>query len=148
VILSGTFSPHIIRLDLETALLSHCAKKNNIGLEETPNTFQLDNAYLGLRMHRWQGRIEAHKPNMAVPSLFIFKSILEVMLQTKYEIRQQKLYWVRELLPELDRRFAGISLEMVFSALRYRFTHSIASADSYLCMQESIQAPEAIGETL
>jgi hypothetical protein len=91
--------------------------RNNSGLENTPNTFQLDNAYLKLRMQRWQGRI-ASSTNQIWPCLspFISKSILEIMLQVNHRLRKRSLL-VRKLLPQLDSRFAEYPLEHGFPPL-------------------------------
>jgi hypothetical protein len=92
-------------------------ERTNTGLEDSPNTFQLDNVYLKLRMQRWQGRI-ASSTNQIWPCLspFIFRSVLEVMLQTKHDLRRRSLL-IRKLLPKLDSRFAQYPLEHGFPPL-------------------------------
>ena len=59
--------PSAQRIDLE----EHYAgviERTNAGLEDSPNTFQLDNIYLRLRMQRWQGRIASStESNLALP---------------------------------------------------------------------------------
>ncbi len=91
--------------------------RNNAGLESCPNTFQLDNAYLGLRMQRWQGRI-ASSTNRIWPCIspFMFRSLLEIMLQTSSRLRQRSLL-IRKLLPELNKRFAEYPLERGYPPL-------------------------------
>jgi hypothetical protein len=87
-------------------IVARCLK----GLDRSPNTFQLDFTYLNLRMQRWQGRI-ASTTNQVWPCLspFMFRSILEIMLQTSHRDRRRSLL-VRRLLPLLDKTFAEYPL--------------------------------------
>jgi len=108
------FDSTIFPADQRVDLVEHFTniiRRNNAGLENTPNTFQLDNTYLKLRMHRWQGRI-ASSTNQIWPCLspFMFRSILEVMLQTDHHLRRRSLM-IRELLPKLHREFSEYPLE-------------------------------------
>jgi hypothetical protein len=93
-------------------------ERANADLQDSPNTFQMDNIYLRLRMQRWQGRI-ASSTNQIWPCLspFMFRSVIEVMLQTKHDLRRRSLL-IRKLLPKLDTRFAQYPLEQGFPPLQ------------------------------
>jgi hypothetical protein len=112
----STLFPSVQRINLEEHY-AEVIERTNAGLEDSPNTFQLDNIYLRLRMQRWQGRI-ASSTDQIWPCLspFIFRSILEVMLQTKHDLRRRSLM-IRKLLPRLDARFAQYPLEHGFPPL-------------------------------
>lgn len=105
-----------VRLDLA----SHFAdviERTNAGLSELPNTIQMDHAYLMMRMQRWQGRI-ATSTNRIWPCLspFLFRSVLETMLQTKARFRQRSLL-IRKMLAEFQPRFANFPLEYGYPAV-------------------------------
>jgi len=85
------FDPTIFQADQRIDLAEHLTnivRRSNRALRKSPNTFQLDNTYISMRMHRWQGRI-ASSTNQIWPCLspFMFRSILEVMLQTDHHLR-------------------------------------------------------------
>jgi hypothetical protein len=103
------------RLDL----VDHFAaviKRTNAGLFNYPNTFQMDHAYLMMRMQRWQGRI-ASSTNQIWPCLspFMFRSVLETMLQTQSLLRWRSLL-IRKMLQEFSPRMAEHRLEHGFPA--------------------------------
>jgi hypothetical protein len=102
-----------------TDLADHFAgviERTNAGLTEMPNTFQMDNAYLMMRMQRWQGRI-ASSTNQMWPCLspFMFRSVLEIMLSARAMLRWRSLM-VRKMLSEFSPRLAEYPLEHGFPA--------------------------------
>jgi hypothetical protein len=103
------------RLDL----VDHSAaviNRTNAGLFSYPNTFQMDHAYLMMRMQRWQGRI-ASSTNQIWPCLspFMFRSVLETMLQTQSLLRWRSLL-IRKMLGKFSPRIAEHRLEHGFPA--------------------------------
>jgi hypothetical protein len=100
----------------------------NAGLSNFPNTFQMDHAYLRMRMQHWQGRI-ASSTNQIWPCLspFMFRSVLEPMLETRALLRWRSLL-VRKMLAKFSPRMAAYPLEHGFPAEPttwrnfYRFT--------------------------
>ncbi len=95
-------------------LVSHLAgviERTNSGLYRCPNTLQMDHAYLTMRMQRWQGRI-ASSTNQVWPclSLFLFRSILEIILQTRARARRRSLL-IRRMLTRLQPQLAEFPLE-------------------------------------
>ena len=100
-------------------LVDHFAgviERTNAGLFDSPNTFQMDNAYLLMRMQRWQGRI-ASSTNQIWPCLspFMFRSVLEVMLATRALLRWRSLM-IRKMLARFSPRMANYPLEHGFPA--------------------------------
>src|SRR5262249_19461631 len=69
--------------------LAAIISRYNRDLVGSPNTAQMDNAYLMLRMHRWQGRI-ASSTDQIWPCLspFLFRSVLETVLETEARYRK------------------------------------------------------------
>jgi hypothetical protein len=103
------------RLDL----VDHFAgviERTNAGLFDLPNTFQMDNAYLRMRMQRWQGRI-ASSTNQIWPCLspFMFRSVLETMLAARAMLRWRSLM-IRKMLARFSPRIADYPLEHGFPA--------------------------------
>lgn len=81
------------------------------GLAHRPNTLQMDQVYLRLRMQRWQGRI-ASSTNRIWPCLspFMFRSVLEVMLRAQTRARRNSLL-IREMLSRFTPDWANFLLE-------------------------------------
>ena len=81
------------------------------GLADRPNTLQMDQVYLRLRMQRWQGRI-ASSTNRIWPCLspFMFRSVLEVMLRAQTRARRNSLL-IREMLSKFTPDWANALLE-------------------------------------
>lgn len=110
----------LFRAEIKLRLVPHFAEvieQTNRGLFDTPNTFQMDHAYLKMRMQRWQGRI-ASSTNRLWPCLspFMFSSVLEVMLRTTGALRKRSLM-VREMLARFQPKFASFPLEHGYPAL-------------------------------
>ena len=85
-------------------------------LKELPNTFQMDYAYLRMRMRSWQGSI-ASSTNKIWPALsfFMLKNIVEIFLQVQPSIRRRNLF-VRKILARKHPEFAKIPLEHGYPA--------------------------------
>ena len=113
------FSPEH-RLNLVSHFTS-MIQRANVGLEEFPNTLQMDNAYLRLRMQRWQGKI-ASSTNQLWPCLSpcMFRSVLEVMLQTSTNFRRRGLV-VRQMLEDRLPQLASFPLEHGWPAVPVRW---------------------------
>ncbi len=112
--------PMEIRLDL-VSHFSRMIETANLGLEALPNTAQMDHAYLRLRMQRWQGRL-ASSTNQLWPcfSPCMFRSVLEVMLQTSTHLRRRGLL-VREMLEKVLPKLAVFPLEHGWPAVPVRW---------------------------
>jgi hypothetical protein len=113
-----TFS--LFKPALRLELVSHFAQiveRSNSGLFSTPNTFQMDHAYLTMRMQRWQGRI-ASSTNQLWPCLspFMFRSVLETMLQSKVSVRKRSLL-IRCMLARFQPQVANFPLEHGYPAV-------------------------------
>lgn len=111
-------------------LVAHFAaviERANAGLDDWPNTAQMDHAYLQLRMQRWQGRI-ASSTDQVRPCLspFMFRAVLETLLQTEHGLRQRGLL-VRKLLARLQPRLAAYPLVNGYPAgpLTWRSLHRL-----------------------
>ncbi len=87
------------------------ADRTIVGLEAHPNTFQMDVAYLRMRMQRWQGRI-ASSTNRIWPCLspFMSRMVLETMLQTRFAARERSRL-IRLMLANYKPRLAAYPLE-------------------------------------
>jgi asparagine synthase (glutamine-hydrolysing) len=106
---SSLFQPQ-----LRVNLVEHMAgvvDRTIAGLERCANTFQMDAAYLRMRMQRWQGRI-ASSTDRIWPCLspFMFRPALETMLQARYSARERSLL-ARLMLAKYQPRLAAYPLE-------------------------------------
>jgi hypothetical protein len=114
------YDPSLFEPNTRLNLVSHFAgiiARTNAGLSDLPNTLQMDHAYLMLRMQRWQGKI-ASSTNQLWPSLspFLFRSVLETMLQATTRSRRRSLL-IRKVLAALQPRLAAFPLEHGYPAL-------------------------------
>ena len=112
-------SPQLFDAAATMHLIEHFTEmiqRANVELSGKPNTLQMDNTYLQLRMHRWQGRI-ASATDQLRPCLspFMLRPALEVMLQATPRIRQRSLL-VRAMLKRLQPRLAAAPLEHGYPA--------------------------------
>ncbi len=116
----ATLFPANIRLNL-VAHLSDVIKRTNTGLSNLPNTLQMDHAYLAMRMQRWQGRL-ASSTNRLWPCLspFLFRSVLETMLQTATRLRRRSGL-IRYMLADFQPRLAEFPLEHGYPAAPVRW---------------------------
>jgi hypothetical protein len=120
--------PHfrLLRKELDFDLadfLARAIEQTNCGLEDAPNTLQLDHLYMMMRMQRWQGRI-ASSTNRLWPclSLLGMRSILEPILEAKPSARERS-YLVRFLLSRYMPELAKIPLEHGYPAEPLRITN-------------------------
>ena len=100
-------------------MIAHFAEvieRTNDGLFDCRNTFQMDHAYLMMRMQRWQGRI-ASATNRIWPCLspFMFRSVLEAMLSVRTILRWRSLL-IRKMLAKYSPQMAAQPLEHGFPA--------------------------------
>jgi len=119
------FAPHPLQVQLfpqntRLDLLSHFTdmiERTNANIYELPNTLQMDHAYLMMRMQRWQGRI-ASSTNRIWPcfSLFLLRSVLETLLQTRSRFRHYGSL-IRSTLLALQPKLAAVPLEHGYPAL-------------------------------
>jgi asparagine synthase (glutamine-hydrolysing) len=112
----GLLFPPDQRLDI----VSHFARvvdESNAGLYATPNTFQMDHAYLTMRMQRWQGRI-ASSTNQVWPCLspFMFRPVLGAMMEARPELRKRSLM-IRQMLARYQPKLANFPLEHGYPAV-------------------------------
>jgi hypothetical protein len=97
-------------LDL-AAHLAAIIERCNRELDGAPNTAQMDNAYLMLRMQRWQGRIASSTDQLwPCLSLFLFRSVIETALQTAPRARTGNRL-ARQVIAKLDAALAAHPLE-------------------------------------
>ena len=86
------------------------------GLSDFPNTFQMDIAYLRMRMQSWQGRIASSTDKIwPCISPFMFRSVLETMLQAGVAVRRRSLL-VRRMLAKYQPAMADYPLEHGYPA--------------------------------
>ena len=116
----GDHRANLILPDSRLALVEHFTRmidETLAGLTDSPNNFQMDVVYLRLRMQRWQGRI-ASSTNRIWPcvSPFMFKSVLETMLQIENKLRQRSLL-VRKVIERLSKELAMVPLEHGYPAV-------------------------------
>lgn len=114
-----TYDASILPAEKRMDLVQHFAEvidRTNSGLTGCPNTFQMDHAYLIMRMQRWQGRI-ASSTNQIWPCLspFMFRSVLETMLETQAMSRWRSLM-IRKMLARHSPTMAAYPLEHGFPA--------------------------------
>jgi len=114
------YDPFLFGPGTRLDLVSHVAgiiERTNAGLSSLPNTLQMDHTYLMLRMQRWQGKI-ASSTNQLWPSLspFLFRSVLETMLQATTRSRRRSLL-IRKVLAALQPQLAEFPLEHGHPAL-------------------------------
>lgn len=98
------------------ASLTEVMQRAVLPLQDAPNTFQMDMAYLTLRMQRWQGRI-ASSTNRLWPCLspLMFRGVVETILQSRFASRERS-YLVRKLLARYAPRFSEFPLEHGYPA--------------------------------
>ncbi len=101
---------------------AHVISEANAGLEQHPNTAQLDNVYLTLRMQRWQGRI-ASATNRLWPcaSPFMCREPMEQALGAPPAVRLRDRM-SRNLIEHLNRRLAELPLAQGYPALPLRLS--------------------------
>lgn len=116
VISAGDLFQPELRLDL-VEHMAGVVERSMAGLSKFPNTFQMDVAYLRMRMQRWQGRI-ASSTNQLWPCLspFMFRGVVETMLQASFAVRQRSLL-VRSMLARYMPALAEYPLEHGYPAL-------------------------------
>jgi hypothetical protein len=137
-------SPH--RLNM-TEHFAGVIERTNAGLCGFPNTFQMDHAYLMMRMQRWQGRI-ASSTNQVWPCLspFMFRPVLETMLQAGSLLRWRSLL-VRKMLAKFSPQLASYPLEHGFPAepVSWRNVHRFAPLGPYFAKKVVGKAARTLG---
>jgi asparagine synthase (glutamine-hydrolysing) len=112
-------SDDLFQASFQMPLVDHMAsvvRRATEDLSGSPNTFQMDVAYIRMRMQRWQGRI-ASSTDKLWPCLspFMFRSVLETMLQAPVGLRQRSLL-VRRMLANHQSVLANYPLEHGYPA--------------------------------
>jgi len=94
-------------------------ERTNAGLWNFPKSFQMDHAYLRMRMQRWQGRI-ASCTNQIWPCLspFMFRSILEPLLQIRVSFRRRNQF-MSSLISCLQPELGNMPLEHGWPAVPF-----------------------------
>jgi hypothetical protein len=94
----------------------------NKGLERHPNTAQIDNVYLRLRLERWQGRL-ASSTNRVAPNVspLAFREPMEAAL-TATPPQRVRGRLPRRLLQYLNPRLAALPLAQGYPAMPLRLT--------------------------
>jgi len=111
---SSLFPPET-RLNIRTHF-THIIEDVTHGLTNLPNTMQMDHAYLNMRMQRWQGRIGSSTSQIwHCISPFMFKQILEMMLQINPQLRRRGLV-IRKMLNKYQPQLASYPLEHGYPA--------------------------------
>jgi hypothetical protein len=113
------YDPALFVPALRVDMVSHLAeviRRTAGGHSELPNTSQMDQVYLWMRMQRWQGRI-ASSTNRVWPCLspFLLRPVLEVMLETQARFRRRSLL-IRTMLARHFPAWARIPLEHGYPA--------------------------------
>ena len=108
------FDPLLFPPEKRLNLVSHfkgIIERTNSEMKGFPNTFQMDNTYLYMRMQRWQGRI-ASSTNQQWPCIspFMFRPVLEALLQTRSGLRRRSLL-TRKVLTKHLPSIAAYPLE-------------------------------------
>ena len=109
----------LFQKQFQVNLVDHMAAvvtRNTADLAGSPNTFQMDVAYLRMRMQHWQGRI-ASSTDRIWPCLspFMFRPVLETMLQSPHAARQRSLL-IRQMLAKYQPVLAEYPLEHGYPA--------------------------------
>ncbi len=110
------------RVDL-VAHFTNIIKQLNASLSGMPNTLQMDNSYIMLRMQSWHGRI-ASSTNQIWPCLspMMFRSVLEVMCAAQPEARKRSLL-PREMFAQFQTKLAQHPLEHGYPAMPATLTN-------------------------
>lgn len=91
--------------------IAEVVKRENAGLEDRPNTLQMDNIYLYMKMRCWYGRIASSTEKIRpCISLFQLRSVVETMLQIDWRLRQKNSL-LNKILAESQPLLANIPLE-------------------------------------
>ncbi len=150
---AGRFNASLFPSQTRLDLVLHFAgviERTNHGLSQLPNTLQMDHAYLTMRMQRWQGRI-ASSTNRLWPCLspFLFRSVLETMLQTRARFRQRSLL-IRRMLAAFQPRLAEFPLEHGYPALpvTWRTLHRFWPVPRYYAKRMLAKMGRAAGRNL
>lgn len=108
------FDPSLFAFEERLDLVSHFAgiiRRVNSDLKDFPNTFQMDNAYLYMRMRCWYGKIASSTERLRpCVSPFQFRSVLETVLQTDWHLRRGNRL-ITGMLAEFQPRLAKVPLE-------------------------------------
>ncbi|MBV9267442.1 MAG: hypothetical protein JO061_14820 [Acidobacteriaceae bacterium] len=106
--------PGLLAHHFDQNLTAHFAEilaRNNSGLENHPNTAQMDNIYLGVRMQRWQGRIASSTARIwPCLSPFMFRDVMHVALSAPPRLRVRNRL-TRRLVEHLDPHLSAIPLD-------------------------------------
>ncbi len=103
-------------------LFAGIIRRTNAGLENHPNTAQMDNVYLRMRMQRWQGRIASATSRIwPCVSPFSFREPMEAALAAPPAERGNNRM-SRRLIEYQNPKLAALPLAQGYPALPWRLT--------------------------
>lgn len=116
--------PRLLAYEFSQSLVDNFAdiiRRANASLKDHPNTAQLDNVYLTLRMQRWQGRI-ASATDRIWPGVmpFGFRKPMEMALSAPPPARLRHRM-SRRLIEHQNRKLASLPLAQGYPALPLRW---------------------------
>jgi hypothetical protein len=99
------------------------ARRTNSGLENHPNTSQMDHLYLMMRMRSWQGAIASSTNRLwRCLSPFMLRPLMETILQTSARLRHRSLF-MRMAILKMQPRLANHPLEHGYPAIPATFSN-------------------------
>jgi asparagine synthase (glutamine-hydrolysing) len=107
-----------------TELFAGIIREANAGLEQHPNTAQMDSVYLRLRMQRWQGRIASATGRIwPCISPFSFRGPMEAALAAPPEVRMNNRMQ-RRLIESQNPKLARLPLAEGYPASPWRLANA------------------------
>ena len=95
-------------------------RRANAGLEQAPNTAQMDHVYLTLRMQRWQGRIASSTSRLwPLASPFLWRRVMEIALSMPPAVRVRQRM-TRNLIEHMQPSLAALPTAIGGPALPLR----------------------------
>jgi hypothetical protein len=99
-------------------------RRENAGLEDHPNTAQVDNIYLSVRLQRWQGRIASATSRIwPCISPFAFRAPMEMALSAPASVRVRHRM-CQDLMDYQDPRLAALPLAKGYPAQPFRLSNA------------------------
>lgn len=109
-----SYDSSIFRKDIRLDFAAHFADvvaRTGRNLTDLPNTAQYDHCMLMLRAARWQGRIATATDQLwPTLSIFLLRSVMDVLLSTQTRLRRRSLFF-RRLLTAMQPSLAQYPLD-------------------------------------